>query len=695
MELNAGAIATLRRRSPTRAAAWLIGLIGMLAVGATAPAAAVVPPTTVDLSGPQGGPFPSGSTLVPLFNPENRTILWRARQANNWAQFSATSGALPAGGTGSVQVSINHAVANLLPLGTYDAFLFYRAAAAQPYGILAHVRLTVEPNSGPDQTMNTASRTSGVAPFSVFFDAVGSGTGVTQPTGTTPDWASMHYRWSFDDPNAGMWTHNGKSKNTAHGYVAAHVFETPGTYRVTLQVTEPGGDLLNYHQDITVTNPDTAYAGQTYYVSATGSDSNTGTSPTSPFRTVTRGTSTLFASNGPRRLLFKRGEAWTASSTITASGRTGPFTIGAYGTGTNPVLNVTHSGDGIRFDTSVRDVRIVDLDVAGPYPATNGEGVQLGRDSLLLRSTVRGFRLGVGGHATNCIGNTIAECAIVDNGDYGMYYSAGMSGGGDNDPPIHLAVIGNRFDNAIHNSLLRTYVSRSLWQGNLFQRAGQSATRVMGLHTPKKAEFVIIADNRFTSLTAWVLEIGPENSENGGSGGTPQNVENVIVEGNKFSLAAPGAVSRFVLVWGRHITVRNNIFDHTTASWGGSILVARRGIGPIPVGVSIDNNTAYRATASGGPWQFVDAASADMTLVRNNIVYSPLSSVTVATGTVSAQGNMTANPLFQNPNTGDFRLQVGSPAIDHGVLLPLRIDYLGNVRPVTAGVYDVGAHERL
>jgi len=685
-----------RRGSRAGVVAWVavaMGMFGMVA-SPTAHAAVAAQTTTMNFSGPQGGPFPSGSTTVPLVNDTGQTIVWRARQSPHWAIFSSTSGVLAPGASSSVQVTIDSSVANLLSVGSYSAFLLYRTLAGQPTGVLADLTLTVDPPGG-QATMNTGSRTGGVAPLTIFFDAVGSGTGVYQPSGSNPDYGSVDYRWDFADSASGTWTHNGKSKNTAHGYMAAHVFETVGTHRVTLHVTEASGVVHDYYQDITVTDPNAVYAGQTYYVSNSGgNDSNNGTSPSSPFRTVSRAMSTLFASNGPRRVLFNRGETWTASSTISASGRTGPFTIGAYGTGTNPTINMTHSGDGIRFDTTVRDVRIVDVNVSGPWPASSGEGVQLGRDSLLLRSTVRGFRLGVGGHATNCVANTVQDCAIVDNGDYGMYYSPGAGSGGDNDAIVHLAVMGNRFDNSINNSLLRTYVSRSLWQANLFQRAGQSATRLMGLHTPKKSEFVVIADNRFTSLTAWVLEIGPENSENGGSGGTPQNVENVIVEGNKFSLPTPGAVSRFVLDWGQRVTIRNNVFDHTGASWGGSILVAARGIGPVPVGTRIDNNTVYRATAAGGPWQFVDANSQDSTMVRNNIVYSPLTAPTVAAGTVTETNNLTSNPLFQNSGAGNFALQAGSPAINQGAVLPVRIDYSGSVRPLTPGFLDIGALEK-
>jgi hypothetical protein len=80
--------------------------------------------------------------------------------------------------------------------------------------------------------------------------------------------------------------------------------------------------------------------------------------------------------------------------------------------------------------------------------------------------------------------------------------------------------------------------------------------------------------------------------------------------------------------------------------------------------------------------------------VRNNIVYSPLSTATVATGTVTTQANMTANPLFQNAGAGNFGLMTGSQAIDHGAVIPTRVDFMGAVRPVTPGFLDIGALEK-
>jgi hypothetical protein len=249
--------------------------------------------------------------------------------------------------------------------------------------------------------------------------------------------------------------------------------------------------------------------------------------------------------------------------------------------------------------------------------------------------------------------------------------------------------MGTRFDNST-NSLLRTYVSRSLWQANLFQRSQTSATRLMGIQQPKKAEFVVISNNHFNSPPSWILEIGPENSQNGS--GIPQIVENVLVEGNRFSLPAPGSVDRFIMIWGRYVTVRNNIFDHSGGDWGGSITIDRRGIGPVPVGIRVENNTAYRSD-SAPTFRFVDAASQDATLVRNNIVYSPAVASTVAQGTVLEQNNYTFDPLFEGAAQGNFHLQSGSPVIDQGITIQNRTDFEGNARPLRAA-HDIGAFER-
>jgi hypothetical protein len=78
--------------------------------------------------------------------------------------------------------------------------------------------------------------------------------------------------------------------------------------------------------------------GSTYYVdSAGGSDSNTGTSAQTPWKTVAQVNATSLAAGDT--VLFKRGGVWTESLAPTASGTAGsPISFDAYGTGPAPLL---------------------------------------------------------------------------------------------------------------------------------------------------------------------------------------------------------------------------------------------------------------------------------------------------------------------------------------------------------------------
>lgn len=84
------------------------------------------------------------------------------------------------------------------------------------------------------------SRTSGVAPLAVFFDASG-----TTSTNTSYPFTELSYHWSFgDDPNAKFKLTTNRPKNESLDPVAGHVFETPGTYTVTLTVRDSGNSII-------------------------------------------------------------------------------------------------------------------------------------------------------------------------------------------------------------------------------------------------------------------------------------------------------------------------------------------------------------------------------------------------------------------------------------------------------------------
>ncbi len=108
----------------------------------------------------------------------------------------------------------------------------------------------------------------------------------------------------------------------------------------------------------------------------------------------------------------------------------------------------------------------------------------------------------------------------------------------------------------------------------------------------------------------------------------------------------------------------------------------------------IFNNTLYR---NAGPAISVGNSSTatDDTFVRNNIMFqNGIDGVKAvgAAGTIVQSHNLTADPKFVNPASGDFRLQPSSPAINAALTLAeLDTDAEGKAR--RPGTWDIGAHE--
>jgi hypothetical protein len=76
------------------------------------------------------------------------------------------------------------------------------------------------------------------------------------------------------------------------------------------------------------------------YVSNSGSDSNNGLSPSSPWQTINK-VNTEFASlPAGTGILFKRGDTFDGTITVLKSGNSGsPMTLGAYDSGADPIIN--------------------------------------------------------------------------------------------------------------------------------------------------------------------------------------------------------------------------------------------------------------------------------------------------------------------------------------------------------------------
>ncbi|MGY4884092.1 MAG: right-handed parallel beta-helix repeat-containing protein, partial [Nanobdellota archaeon] len=101
------------------------------------------------------------------------------------------------------------------------------------------------------------------------------------------------------------------------------------------------------------TTPSTPYTRTFYVSSSSGDDGNTGTSPSSPWKTIGKVNSYNFLPGDG--ILFKRGDTFYGSLNVGSSGNSGnPITYGAYGSGEKPVISGfttvtgwTNEGNGI------------------------------------------------------------------------------------------------------------------------------------------------------------------------------------------------------------------------------------------------------------------------------------------------------------------------------------------------------------
>lgn len=553
-----------------------------------------------------------------------------------------------------------------------------------------------------------ASRTSGVAPLAVFFDATG-----TTATATTRPFHDLEYRWDFGDEASGFWTSTPNMpnlrRNLATGPVAAHVFETPGTYTVCATAFD-GVNTVTTSIDITVTDPDTEFAGSNTRCIRAQSTGDFSGCPVGATQITNSDFDAVFNSNigMNRRLLFRRGDTFVSSAdaNITVNG---PGLVGAFGSGNSPIVSVTGNNNAIQLsdqDTpNIADWRIMDLEINGNGGnATNGVYAEGNMNRFtLLRLNIHDVHVGVrlSPFLLDAFGHPMwDQVAVVDStistliggsGGNGMYVGASR-----------FALLGNVITNSTGaEHILRT---PNIYKGvishnNLNNPA--SAKHVVKLQaavfdaSPTDAsELIVISDNKFTAGTgaAWNVTIGPQDTvEN-------EVVRNVIVERNWFAPHSGQQVA--LMVWAQDVTVRNNVFNVTGASDRRGMIVDRRGVEPPPQNVHVYNNTFY----SGSSGNFIPVAFSTGTgmIAKNNLGYAPIStSRDMVSGTAIDEGNTTDAGILQSPDFAsanpsepmDFALGAASSAANVGVAVPVHVDFARRSRPHD-GQIDRGAFER-
>jgi hypothetical protein len=533
-----------------------------------------------------------------------------------------------------------------------------------------------------------------VAPFAVFFDSVG-----TAAASTTRPFHELSYCWNFGDRGSGAFATTGRTKNEAWSPVAGHVFETAGTYVVTLYVRDDQNREAVRQVSVTVQSPDEAYPETDTRCFANGPDNTTNFAGCPAGATHVPNVTSFSALQSHvasgRRLLLRRGDTFTAGGGLDLTGTGG--TVGAYGSGNRPVI----TADGSTLISPASDWRVMDLDAQGSGTGTFASlGVNISHFVMLRVRAV--------GMATGLIGGSGRP--RNEHPDVPVLADCELRGSGNPPATVYLLsrrtlFLGNIFRNASVQNGQHVFRAPSMDRGvvsdNDFADA-QSAGHLLKLHAPHAdsgpwtasvgySERVVISNNIFrgTGQNVWMVGVAPQNPN------YDERLRDILIERNFFT-ADVNDVRNALNVWSvEDGTVRNNIFTGASTNFSVAMNVGCESEGDcngqVPSErIDVVGNTCHHPSRS---LTCVVVAGGNNVRIRNNL---GAGAVMMHSGDTAALSNnlVTTQPQFVSPAPtvpAQFRITATSPAVDAGLPHPgLTCDFIGVARDALP---DVGAFE--
>jgi hypothetical protein len=310
------------------------------------------------------------------------------------------------------------------------------------------------------------------------------------PTATSADIPTL--RWDFGDPGS---FHNA----SLAGVAAGHVYDSPGTYTITLKRTDASGAVTIYRTNVTIA----ADARQAMVIPAGGA---------------------LPAMIPPNtEVLLSRGASFTAAQTIIASNSL----IGAIGTGPAPTLTCTAGGQGPWLKPTGENVVIQDLSLNG---ANAADVIGPAGDNLTVRdvaSTGGNYFLSVDAGVS---GVYVGQCSTLNQTGYSVFAQG-----------TNWEILGNTFTHSVHEALIRSYVQWSNISDNtLLNTPTVKGTGPKNAITLGGGSEVTVAGNIIGAGAPFTGNDSP--SPSGGIWAGPlendpvhTSLEWVIIEGNKLS----------------------------------------------------------------------------------------------------------------------------------------------------------------
>jgi hypothetical protein len=408
-----------------------------------------------------------------------------------------------------------------------------------------------------------------------------------------------------------------------------------------------------------VTPQPAAASGRQFYVdNVSGSDSSSGTSSTSPWKSLAKVNAASFRPGDV--VNFKRGSVWTGSLQVRNSGTsTAVITYRAYGSGAAPQIK----NPGVSYGNAIY--------VTGSYNVI--------QDFLVTDAHEAGVKI-----KANAVRNIIWKNEITRTG-------TGVMLQGQYNLVTH---------NYVHD--LRMIVNDSAaytdWGAVCFWlEAGNNE----------------ISYNRGINCKASSHDFGYD----GGFVEVWQHGDNSYIHHNYakntngfFELGANGSGSA------QNIRVAYNVIVNVTGPGSGTSICFNTGSYNISVGnFKFDNNTFVSTGANPDAYRVFGCRSDLSALrVRNNIFYSDIQIANTGSFTHTnnvyymtkmvngsgvgyklGSGEKSANPLFVSMSGGNYHLQITSPAVDAGTTIGYTKDFEDVAVPQAVGslLPDIGAYE--
>ena len=574
----------------------------------------------------------------------------------------------------------------------------------------------------------TQTRTTGVAPLGVFFNATSS----SDTSYTSNPREDLKYTWDFGDSSGspvsgttwGYGVNSGSaSRNTASGPWAAHVFENVGTFDVTLTVSD-GTNTATKHFSVTTTDPDTVFSADTVCFSTSGDFTNCPSGATqvtqSDWHTAINSYNASY-----KRLLFHAGETFSASSHARL-GSDGPGIIGKYDTGADPIWTYSTADQAFLLSGSttpgIGDWRMMDIEMSGPA-SSGSHAIEIDgtfNQFTALRLNIHDWARGISG-ATDILdywdnnghtGHTaVEEWFLQDNidddidsgiGDWRIFLS------GNN-----VAVLGNHLDgqNGGSHVIRGACIDGAVIAHNYIAHPG-STQHALKIHaigwstdspvcnpggTGAYTQNVLIDDNEIVGYNnAWTVSLGPQNAQ------SDERLRYVVFEKNW--MVAGSGQSEAVETSAVSSVFRNNILDLSGATDHHGFDITQRGIEPASSDVRVYNNTIYSSDASNFVGVNIVSAASSIT-AENNLGYAPSSTSrtmvsdsgsgdTVSNNSSDAQVLTSPNFTSGTPSVpADYVVTSGGYGVDAGATVPVHEDFSGTSRPQNS-LFDIGAYER-